>query len=89
MLVQQRKPFHQHRAAFLGGLGAPQWPGFFGRSNRGRAVDRAQVGDLRQFQACGRVVDGKACVAGLARHPGAAQQRIGLQQAGVGQAGQR
>ena len=80
VLVQQRKPLQQHGAALLGGLGAPDRPGFVGGHDGLVAFHRTQVGHLGQHQPGGRVGDGKAAAAA---DPFATDQRIGLQQARV------
>jgi hypothetical protein len=86
MLVQQRKPLHQDGVALLGGLGAPGRPGLLGRHDGGVRVGRAQVGHVDQLQARGRVAHIEARGA---RDPFTADQRVGLQQAGIGQGRQR
>ena len=87
MLVQQVEPLHQDRAALLGGLGAPGRPGLVGGRDARPAVSAApRLATSASFSAGGRVGDGEA---GAAGDPLAVDQRVGLQQGGVGQGGQR
>jgi hypothetical protein len=86
MLVQQREPLHQDRAALLGGLGAPRRPCLLGRRDGTRRIHRAQVGDLRQLGAGGGVVNREARTAA---DPFAVDQAVGFEQRRVFQCGKR
>jgi hypothetical protein len=86
MLQHQVEPAQQHRVALLRALRAPRGRSALRSRDRGRGVDGAEVGRLRQLAPGRRVADREAR---RAADPFAVDQAVGLQQRGVGQGGER
>ena len=85
VLMQQRKPLHQHGPPLLGGFGPPCAPGAIGCDDGLVGLLRAHIGHLSNHLARGRVGHRKAAVA---RDPFTANEAVGLQQAGIVKGGE-
>ncbi len=81
----QIEPFAQNVGALFARFGAPCRPGGVGCGNRLFGLRSAQVGDLRQFSAGGRVVHPEGVAA---NDPLAVDQALVFDQAGVLQVGE-
>ena len=76
-------------AALLGGLGAPGAECLVGGDDGVVAIDRSEIGHVRQFQAGSGVGDIESAGASHAGgDPFTTDQRVGLEQARVGEGGQ-